>query len=63
MKQRNMSAVDIENTATRGWLDQENCEWDQRGWRYRVTTHRMWVVVVVRSEEPPAIAIVTCCRI
>jgi hypothetical protein len=59
MADHHMSMVDVQNVLSGGWC--ERAEFENGSWRYRITTHRMFVIVAFRSETE--LRIVTAARI
>lgn len=64
MAERNLNMTDIVNVLRGGWLDESRTDYERDSWRYRMTTHRMFVVVATtRDFETPTIRVVTCARL
>lgn len=56
-----MSTLDVQNVLRGGWVDAQRTTFEEGTWRYRVTTHDMFVVVAFDSESE--MSIVTTRRI
>jgi len=61
MREDRLDTVDCVNVLRCGWV--EASEWENGAWRYRVRTHRIFVVVELSLESAPLLFIITAWRI